>query len=279
MKAIKNEITVNQLRHKYEIPMIIIGIISIIISLFIGVYFLINGGNISKWISGILMGLLTPALAFFLIRYKYWESVSNGVEITERQFPEVYEIFIKLTKEMGFSEKGHLKRPRLYLNNGNGVMNAFAAKCTLKKRYIVIYSDLLDVAYKNNEFGFLRFILAHELGHHKCGHTNIWRLILTPALKIMFLDKSLTRAQEYTADRVALYYAGESAMELIYLFSGKYMGAKVDLEEYFHSIEMHDKSIWLKLNNFLSDHPVGFRRMQALKKAKENGWNIHGKML
>lgn len=53
-----------------------------------------------------------------------------------------------------------------------------------------------------------------------------------PALKPLFLDKSLTRAQEYTANRTAVYYAEEGALDL-------------------------------------SDHPVGYRRMQALKEAKE----------
>lgn len=56
------------------------------------------------------------------------------------------------------------------------------------------------------------------------------------------------------------------------------MGSRVDLEEYFHSIDLHDDTIWLKLSNFLSDHPVGFRRMQTLKKAKDTGnWEVHGK--
>ena len=56
------------------------------------------------------------------------------------------------------------------------------------------------------------------------------------------------------------------------------MGSRVDLEEYFHSIDLHDATIWLKLSNFLSDHPVGFRRMQTLKKAKDTGnWDVHGK--
>lgn len=121
-------------------------------------------------------------------------------------------------------------------------MNAFAAKCTLRNRYIVIYSDLLDVYYSHKQNELVRFVLAHELAHYKCGHTNLCRLILASALKPLFLDKSLTRAQEYTADRTAVYYAEEGALDL-------------------------------------SDHPVGNRRMQALKEAKENGWDVHGKML
>lgn len=98
-----------------------------------------------------------------------------------------------------------------------------------------------------------------------------------PALKPLFLDKSLTRAQEYTADRTAVYYAEEDALDLIYLYSGKYMGDKVNIDEYFKSIDTHNNSFWLKLNNFLSDHPVGYRRMQALKEAKENGWDVQSK--
>ena len=110
----------------------------------------------------------------------------------------------------------------------------------------------------------------------------LFALVHTPTdtiiLKPVALDKSFTRTQEYTADRAGLYYAEEGALSMIYLFSGKYMGSRVDLEEYFHSIDLHDDTIWLKLSNFLSDHPVGFRRMQTLKKAKDTGnWDVHGK--
>ncbi len=58
------------------------------------------------------------------------------------------------------------------------------------------------------------------------------------------------------------------------------MGSRVDLEEYFHSIDLHDDTIWLKLSNFLSDHPVGFRRDANIeKKPKDTGnWDVHGKI-
>ncbi|HEC2217205.1 TPA: M48 family metallopeptidase, partial [Staphylococcus delphini] len=235
--------------------------------------------DIPEWVYGAFLGLLIPFLAIFTIRFLYWNNISNGVEINENQLSEIYDIYLQLATEMGFNSK-KLKLPRLYLINGNGVMNAFAAKCTLKKRYIVIHSDLLDLAYKFDEMPLIKFVLAHELGHHKCGHTNIWRLIFSPFLKPLYLDNSLTRAQEYTADRVALYYAPEGALSMIYLFSGKYMGSRIEIEEYFKSIDLHDETIWLKLSNFLSDHPVGFRRMKALKEAKEKGtWDVHGKFI
>lgn len=273
----KNNITVKKLRYKYEIPMLIIGVIIIIaFTTTLTLLYLLNI-NIPKWIYMATIGLIVPFITFFTIRYYYSNYISNGIEITNEQLPEIYNMYYDLAIQMGFNTK-KLKIPRLYLINGNGVMNAFASKCTLRKRYIVIHSDLLDLAYKFDEKNLIKFILAHELGHHLCGHTNIWRSIYTTFLKPLFLDKSLTRTQEYTADRVALYYAPEGAMSMIYLFSGKYMGSKIDLESYFNSIDLHKDNVWLKLNNFLSDHPVGFRRMKVLKEAKEkNNWNIHGR--
>ncbi|UXS28530.1 M48 family metallopeptidase [Staphylococcus delphini] len=275
----KEKISVSRFRYKYEMPMIIIGFIAIFLYIIMAIVLLIFSIDIPEWVYGAFLGLLIPFLAIFTIRFLYWNSISNGVEINENQLSEIYDIYLQLATEMGFNSK-KLKLPRLYLINGNGVMNAFAAKCTLKKRYIVIHSDLLDLAYKFDEMPLIKFVLAHELGHHKCGHTNIWRLIFSPFLKPLYLDKSLTRAQEYTADRVALYYAPEGALSMIYLFSGKYMGSRIEIEEYFKSIDLHDETIWLKLSNFLSDHPVGFRRMKALKEAKEKGtWDVHGKFI
>ncbi|HEC2156264.1 TPA: M48 family metallopeptidase [Staphylococcus delphini] len=275
----KEKISVSRFRYKYEMPMIIIGFIAIFLYIIMATILLFLSIDIPEWVYGAFLGLLIPFLAIFTIRFLYWNSISNGVEINENQLSEIYDIYLQLATEMGFNSK-KLKLPRLYLINGNGVMNAFAAKCTLKKRYIVIHSDLLDLAYKFDEMPLIKFVLAHELGHHKCGHTNIWRLIFSPFLKPLYLDKSLTRAQEYTADRVALYYAPEGALSMIYLFSGKYMGSRIEIEEYFKSIDLHDETIWLKLSNFLSDHPVGFRRMKALKEAKEKGtWDVHGKFI
>ncbi|MDE9753612.1 M48 family metallopeptidase [Staphylococcus delphini] len=275
----KEKISVSRFRYKYEMPMIIIGFIAIFLYIIMATILLFLSIDIPEWVYGAFLGLLIPFLAIFTIRFLYWNSISNGVEINENQLSEIYDIYLQLATEMGFDSK-KLKLPRLYLINGNGVMNAFAAKCTLKKRYIVIHSDLLDLAYKFDEMPLIKFVLAHELGHHKCGHTNIWRLIFSPFLKPLYLDKSLTRAQEYTADRVALYYAPEGALSMIYLFSGKYMGSRIEIEEYFKSIDLHDETIWLKLSNFLSDHPVGFRRMKALKEAKEKGtWDVHGKFI
>jgi hypothetical protein len=35
----------------------------------------------------------------------------------------------------------------------------------------------------------------------------------------------------------------------------------------------------LKVANFRADHAVGFRRLGALRRVQEEGWDVHGRML
>lgn len=273
--------TVAQFRHKAEVPMLALGIILTSIVSLAALYVLFSGWELTPFAQGVLFGLVAPVLAFFFIRYTFWNTAANSVEVTVKQFPEIYTIYHDLAEEMGFSAngKGINKMPRLYISNGNGTMNAFASKCQLKRGYVVLYSDIADLAYTHGEFDTIKFILAHELGHIKCGHVNLWRVLINPVTTALFLDKTVTRAQEYTADRVACYYASEGSLGMISLFAGKNLGHKVDIDEYFNSIANHKDGLWLRVSNFLSSHAVGFRRMKALQDAKTKGWNIHGKML
>lgn len=273
--------TVAQFRHKAEVPMLTLGVVLTTIVALGALYVLFSGWELTTFAQGVLVGLFTPILAFFFIRYTFWNTAANSVEVTDKQFPELYAIYRKLAEEMGFSPegKGIEKLPRLYVSNGNGLMNAFASKCQLKRGYVVLYSDLVDLAYTHGDFDTVKFVLAHELGHIKCGHVSLWRTLIAPVTTALFLDKTVTRAQEYTADRVACYYAPEGSLGMISLFAGKNLGPKVDIDEYFNSVDNHTDGLWLRVSNFMSSHAVGFRRMKALKNAKTQGWNVHGKML
>ncbi len=226
---------------------------------------------------------LGPLATVVFIRYLYWKTISNGIEVTPKQFPEIWEMFSELCQVMEFAPdaaKANNKIPRLYVVNGNGVINAFASKCTIQNGYVVLHSDLVDIAYLHNNFKGIRFVLAHELGHLKCGHVSIWRTMLTPPLALLKLDKSLTRAQEYTADRTAALVCPEGAAEMVrVLYSGKHMGTRVDIEEYYDSVANHKDGFWLRVVNFFSDHAVGFRRTEALRNAHKGQWDVHGRML
>ena len=275
--------TVREFRHRAEIPMLVLGGILTVLAVVACIFVILLGMSLSEFGQGVLVGILAPALAFFAIRWFYWSAITNAVEVTPAQFPEVYTIYHDLAQQMGFrpdaAGKGITRLPRLYIKNGNGVMNAYASKCQVSRGYVVIHSDLVDVGYTYQDWEFVRFVLAHELGHIKCGHVDLWRSMIRPVTTALRLQASVIRAQEYTADRVALYYAPAGGKGMIYLYCGKHLGHRVNMDEYFASVHAHKDGFWIKAANFLSDHAVGFRRMAALHEAETKGWDVHGKML
>ena len=271
--------TVKELRHRAEWPLVILGLILTVVVVGIAIAMLANGDTPDEWAMGILLGLVTPVVALVFIRMMYWKTAANSIELTEKQLPELYAIYAELGGRMGFSCPGGPDLPKLYLHNGNGVMNAYATKCRMRAAYVVLNSDIVDLAYVHGDFGALRFIMAHELGHVKCRHISLWRLIYSPVMTLLFLGKSTTRAQEYTADRVASYYAPDDVLTMVNLFAGKNLGHRIDIDEYFRTVDDHKDGFWLRFANFRSDHAVGFRRMGALHRTLTEGWDVHGKML
>lgn len=277
--------TVREFRHRAEVPMLVLGGILTILAVVACIFVILLGMSLSDFGQGVLVGILAPALAAVAIRWFYWSAITNAVEVTPAQFPEVYTIYHDLAQQMGFrpdeaaAGKGITRLPRLYIKNGNGVMNAYASKCQVSRGYVVIHSDLVDVGYTYQDWEFVRFVLAHELGHIKCGHVDLWRSMIRPVTTALRLQASVIRAQEYTADRVALYYAPAGGKGMIHLYCGKHLGHRVNMDEYFASVHAHKDGFWIKAANFLSDHAVGFRRMAALHEAETKGWDVHGKML
>ncbi|MGE5605067.1 MAG: M48 family metalloprotease, partial [Bacteroidota bacterium] len=88
----------------------------------------------------------------------------NGIEISEEQFPEIYEKY----KEMG--QKLSIKKlPKLFLIQQGGLLNAFAVRFS-GNNYIAIYSDIFSLA--SSDIDSVIFILGHELGHVKRAHMS-----------------------------------------------------------------------------------------------------------
>ena len=177
--------TVREFRHRAEVPMLVLGGILTILAVVACIFVILLGMSLSDFGQGVLVGILAPALAAVAIRWFYWSAITNAVEVTPAQFPGVYTIYHDLAQQMGFhpddaAGKGITRLPRLYIKNGNGVMNAYASKCQVSRGYVVIHSDLVDVGYTYQDWEFVRFVLAHELGHIKCGHVDLWRSMIRP---------------------------------------------------------------------------------------------------
>lgn len=267
-------------RHRAEVPMLVLGGLTTVVAILIVVTLLANGVEVlPEWVAPVFGVLFVPIAAIFIIRYTYWNTMGNAVPVTPKQFPELYEVYAELGTEMGFTGEKLKALPPLYVVNGNGVLNAAAAKCQVRKAYLQINSDLLDIAYELGDFRTIRFVLAHELGHVKLGHVDIWRMMLRPVNVLLTLAPSISRAQEYSADRVGCYYEAEGARGMAVLFAGKRMYQRVDLDEYYDTIREHRVGFWFMLANYFADHALGFRRMAAIEQTATQGWNVHGKML
>jgi Zn-dependent protease with chaperone function len=267
-------ITHRRLRHRREIPMLIFGTLVTIA----GIVYWISLVTQDKEVKGVAalvpVIFVLPFVFALIIRFNYWQVIGNGVEVTPKQFGDLHAQYVDVAAEMGME-----KVPRLYLVNGNGVINAFASKCTVRKSFIVVYSDLLDIMYEHGDVDGVRFILAHELGHVKMKHVAIWRFVITVIPNYLRLGFSVTRAQEYTADRVAMHYAPEGAPSMMALYAGKRLYRRVDLTEYFESFDNHKVGFWARVSSLMSTHPQGHRRMRALYEMHQKGLDHHGNML
>lgn len=275
--------SVRRLRHRSELPMLATAGTASVGAVLLVLVLAVAGLEEPGWLtSAVAAAAIAPLItALVMMRFLYWSTISNGVEVTPRQLPQLHTMFRDLGAQLGMTPEGEgLERlPRLYVVNGNGTMNAYATKCRIRRGYVVIYSDLLDVAYLNGDFETVRFILGHELGHIHCGHVSVWRAALRPVSMLLQLGQSVSRAQEYTADRVGCYLAPEGALGMVSVLAGKHVGTHVDVDAYFASVDDHEDGFWLKAANFRADHAVGFRRMTALRQASLEGWDVHGRML
>ena len=95
---------------------------------------------------------------------------------------------------------GLRRRPEIYLANGNGALNAFAAQAT-GYDYVVLSNELFVNLHNNNSAG-LRFILGHEMGHIRLHHVSLWyQIAVAYSERIPLLGPALSRLREYSCDR------------------------------------------------------------------------------
>ncbi|OMP66655.1 M48 family metallopeptidase [Domibacillus epiphyticus] len=199
----------------------------------------------------ILLSLFLHAVSIGSIR-------GNGVRVSERQFPDVYERIQALSADMG------LRRvPDVFILQSEGALNAFATRF-FGRNVVVLYSEVFELARQQGEKE-LEFIIAHELAHVKRRH--VWKNWLTlPSMWIPFLGEAYSRAAEYTCDRHAAYYInnGQAAKNALTILGiGKVLYREVNEDAYLHQIQQESNPfVWL--SEKWSTHPVLPKRIQHI---------------
>jgi len=148
--------------------------------------------------------LLIPLVIIGIILWlteKFFQAIlfGNSVLVTTKQYATLNKIVESESKKL----LGSKKPPLTFVVNSQGGTNALAIKF-LSKKYVILYSSLVDLLWGEMKNDSLRMIVAHEIAHHAAGHTNFWLNLLTgPAMFIPYLGPAYSRSRELTADRIA----------------------------------------------------------------------------
>ncbi len=181
----------------------------------------------------------------------------NAIRFSDDQFPEAFAIAKDLAQKMEFDSL-----PDIYVMESGGVLNAFATRF-LGRNFVVIYSEVLEMAYEQGEEA-ISFIIAHELAHIKRGHLK-WRALIIPGMVVPFLGTAYSRACEYTCDRYGRFYNSEKAITgLTILAVGKKLYNRVNVDKFIEQVD-NEGGFFVWLAEILSTHPHLSKRVKAIE--------------
>jgi Zn-dependent protease with chaperone function len=184
----------------------------------------------------------------------------SAVRLSRRQFPDIHAL-----KE-DFARRLALRRdPEIYLMSGNGTLNAFAAS-TFGYDFVVIHSELFSNTYEKNKEA-LAFIVGHELGHLRLGHTRLWyQLSVAYIDRVPLLGGFLSRAREFSCDRHGAFLAPQGEEGLVLLAAGRYVYKEVDVDELLDQAREF-RGFWPAVAQLPQSHPFTVRRLKVLHAA------------
>ena len=209
--------------------------------------------------------LVMVAISYGMSRSQHKALLARGRRITSQRMPRLAALFGESVARL------QVGQVQAFVSPGD-VLNAYTFGLTPPK-VVVLQSALLEVMDETE----LRFIIGHELGHVRLGHTWLNSLVGgmagTPspfAASILLTMAFLwwNRACEYSADRAGLLAcgnAGKAVSALVRLAAGKDARTVADLERAVRLIEAEDDRAVSNLNEALSTHPMMVRRIERLR--------------
>ena len=182
----------------------------------------------------------------------------TAIQLSQTQFPEIHAWVAQMAHQMGMRTA-----PAIYLANGNGTLNAFAAQSGLENNYVVISNELFANLRDGNREG-LRFILGHECGHIRLGHVALWyQLSICYSQYIPILGPTLSRLREYSCDRHGAYVEPQGERGLVLLAAGRYVHDQVTLPELVEQGRTLG-GFWVEVAQLNMSHPWTVRRLSRL---------------
>ena len=212
----------------------------------------------------VLAALVVPLLLFLLIgflAYIFGRSAAialirgNGIELSQTQFPELYGQFAQCCEKLSISTK-----PKIFIQNGNGVLNAFAT-WFLGRKFVVLLSSVVD-AMDANPNG-VRFYIGHELGHVLRHDNPVLWILRWPALCLPLIGAAFSRARETTCDLYGLACSDSregAARSLVSLSAGAVRWKGVSFEELRAQLGA-TKGFWSSFHELTASYPWTGKRV------------------
>jgi Zn-dependent protease with chaperone function len=243
------------LKSPKEQPLFILGIAFSSLVWFVAVFGTLGLGLIYI---GMIAFFVLAAHAVFLAHVR-----GNGVRISPQQLPQLYARCEAASRRLGLSQT-----PEVYLLQHGGILNAFATKL-LSRRFVIIYSDLVDACADPAQ---LDFVIGHEIGHLAAGHLA-WNAYLAPFFLLPWVGPAYSRAREYTCDRCGLAVVDslEPALRgLSVLAAGGKVAQEMSLEA-FASQRDESGYFWMATAELCLSHPYLCKRVAALVELRQPG--------
>ena len=256
------------LRHPAEIPTFILMVILNFVILGFLIDFLASAAMIPQVLRGtgwetlvhvVAGAIILVAPALLVVRQVQRASIrGTAVQLSRSQFAGLYFSIDDFAATLGVKPT-----PALYLTNGNGALNAFAAQSGWTNNYVVLSNELFANLRNDNREG-TRFILGHEIAHIRLHHVALWyQLVLCYSQLIPILGPTLSRLREYSCDRNGAAVEPKGELGLFLLTAGRYAA------DYVQASELVDQGrrlggFWVGISQLPRSHPWTVRRIWRL---------------
>jgi Zn-dependent protease with chaperone function len=256
------------LRHPAEIPMFILMVVLNVAIAAILIDFLVSKALIPTPLRGtnweptwraIAIVILLVAPGLLLVRQVQRASIrGTAVELSRTQFPDLYASMDDFAATLRVKPT-----PAIYLSNGNGTLNAFAAQSGWTNNYVVLSNELFANLRNDNREG-TRFILGHETAHIRLHHVALWySLVLCYSQLIPVLGPTLSRLREYSCDRNGASLEPKGELGLVLLTAGRYAADSVQVTELVDQGRRLG-GFWVGISQLPRSHPWTVRRIWRL---------------
>lgn len=214
----------------------------------------------------VVYGIIFFVVLIPVLYYMYAQYRSMALRITEKNFPEVYQLIEEYARRLG------IKVPKAYVKQENGILNAFSAFLP-RRQWICIHSEFFEVAYREHkDMDALAFVIAHEMAHIYYGHATLhYNLAILFSKMIPILGTTASRTREYSCDRLAQRLTGTDGLDaMLVLVIDRHLYKMVDKEDFIEEMRSQ-RGFFLWVFNLLADHPVMCKRIVALAEGRGSG--------